>query len=233
MSSPSSEKLARALGGVLRFSPHLDVLMRICTYIEAQEETSGLHVYRMVAYSIQLGRELGVPPHSLEQLALAASLHDVGKLQVPARILLKPGKLEPEQWEVMTTHTVAGSRLLEGSGFEEIQQSSQVALCHHEKYDGSGYPSGLVGASIPLFARIVAVADVFDALTTDRPYKQAYPMETAVGMVREGAGSHFDPDVVEAFTGCEGRIRSLRDLFEEVGTDIPLYRFAEFMEGRR
>jgi putative two-component system response regulator len=233
MTSPGKDKLTQALGGVLRIEPQLDLIMRICTFIESQEEQSGLHVYRLTAYAGQIGREMGMSPEQVRTLTLCAPLHDIGKLQIPGRIVFKPGKLEPEEWEIMKTHTIAGARLLEGSSFDEVEQASQVALCHHEKFDGSGYPNGLVGDSIPVFARIVAVADVFDALTTKRSYKSAYPIDTSAGIIHEGAGAHFDPAVVEAFVASESRIRAIHDVFNEVGKEIPLYRFAEFLEGRR
>lgn len=233
MSTPGHEKLAQALGGALRFDPQLDIIMRLSTFVESREEVTGLHVYRIVAYTQQIGRQMGLDAQSLSRLVLATPTHDIGKLGVPGRILFKPGKLDPEEWEIMKTHTTTGARILEGSGFSQVQEAEQVALCHHEKYDGSGYPSGLVGDSIPLCARIVAVADVYDALTTSRSYKKAYPHETAMKIILEGASTHFDPGVVQAFDESQGRIHRLQEVFEEVGAQIPLYRFAEFLDGRR
>jgi putative two-component system response regulator len=230
---PGRQTLSQALQGVLRIHPQLDIIMRLCTFVESREEASGLHIYRLTSYCLQTARAMQLDTDETEHLALAAPLHDVGKLAIPGHIIFKPGKLDPEEWEIMKLHAVQGAKLLAGSHFEELETASQVALCHHEKWDGSGYPNGLVGDSIPLAARIVAVADVFDALTTKRVYKNAYPIDTALGMIREGAGSHFDPAVVEAFLGSESRIQHLHDLFSEAQDDIPLYRFAEFLEGRR
>lgn len=233
MTGPGRDELAQALQGVLRIRPQLDIIMRLCTFVESREEASGLHVYRLTAYALQIASQMDFTIQAREKLALATPLHDVGKMLMPGHILLKPGKLDPEEWEIMKQHTVSGAKLLQGSSFDEVEQAAQVALCHHEKWDGSGYPNGLVEDSIPLPARIVAVADVFDALTTKRTYKQAYPLDTALEMVREGAGSHFDPAVVEAFLGVKGRIEHLHGLFDEARDEIPLYRFAEFLEGRR
>ncbi|MBW2264016.1 MAG: HD domain-containing protein [Deltaproteobacteria bacterium] len=233
MTGPSKDELAQALQGVLRIRPQLDIIMRLCTFVESREEASGLHIYRLTAYALQIATQLDLTVQARERLALATPLHDVGKLLIPGHILLKPGKLDPEEWEIMKMHTISGSRLLEGSSFDEVEQAAQVALCHHEKWDGSGYPNGLVEDSIPLPARIVAVADVFDALTTKRSYKNAYPLDTALDMVKEGAGTHFDPEVVEAFLAAESRISHLHGLFDEARDEIPLYRFAEFLEGRR
>lgn len=233
MTAPGKQQLAQALQGVMRIHPQLDAIMRLCTFIESREEATGLHVYRLTAYVLQTAHVMKLDTRACERLALAAPLHDIGKLQMPAHVLLKPGKLDPEEWEMMKLHTVAGAKLLQGSSFAEVDDAAQVALCHHEKWDGSGYPSGLVSDSIPLPARLVAVADVFDALTTKRTYKSAYPVDTALDMIRQGGGTHFDPDVVAAFLASESRVRHLFDLFREVQDDIPLYRFAEFLEGRR
>jgi len=233
MTAPGRERLAQALQGVLRINPQLDILMRLCTFVESREEATGLHIYRLTAYALQTARAMGLDVQFCEKLAGAAPLHDIGKLLVPGRILFKPGKLDPEEWEVMKLHAVMGARMLEGSSFDEVETAAQIALCHHEKWDGSGYPSGLVGESIPLAARIVAVADVFDALTTKRVYKSAYPVDTALGMIHDAAGSHFEPVIVDAFLGGESHIRHLSMLFEEASDGIPLYRFTEFLEGRR
>ncbi len=227
------DRFAQALQGVLRIQPHMDVIMRICTYVESREDATGLHVYRLTAYALELARAMGLDAQDRERLATAAALHDIGKLIVPDRIVLKPGKLDPDEWEIMKMHAAAGHGILQGSSHAEVEAAAEVALCHHEKWDGSGYPNGLVGESIPMPARIVAVVDVLDALTTRRVYKSAYPMDTALGILREGAGTHFDPAVVDVLMGVETRIRSFHALFEDASEGIPLYRFAEFLEGRR
>jgi putative two-component system response regulator len=123
----------------------------------------------------------------------------VGKIGIPDAILLKPGKLTPEEWRIMQTHATVGTRILRGSQAPVLQLAEQIALCHHERWDGTGYPTGTQGESIPLAARIVAVADVFDALTHDRPYKTAWPASDAIAEVRRQSGIQFDPLIVEAF----------------------------------
>jgi len=233
MDTRSADKFAQALQGVLRIHPQMDIIMRMCTYVESREDATGLHIYRITAYALEIARAMGMDAQDRERLALAAPLHDIGKIMIPDRIVLKPGKLDPDEWEVMKMHASAGHRILEGSSHEEVEVAAQVALCHHEKWDGSGYPIGFVGDSIPLPARIVAVVDVLDALTSKRVYKSAYPLDTALGMMREGKGTHFDPAVVDALLEVETRIRSFYAMFEEASPGIPLYRFAEFLDGRR
>ncbi len=233
METTIGHRFTQALEGVIRFEPQMDIIMRMCTYVESREDATGLHVYRMTAYALETAKAMGVDAKATEHLVLAAALHDIGKLVVPDRIVLKPGKLDPDEWEIAKMHAAAGHRILAGSSYEEVETAAQVALCHHEKWDGSGYPNGLLGESIPLLARIVAVADVLDALTSKRVYKSEYPLDTALGILREGSGSHFDPEVVAALMSVEPRIGTLHLVFEDAGDGIPLYRFAEFLEGRR
>ena len=129
----------------------------------------------------------------------AAPLHDLGKIAIPDSILLKPGRLEPEEFEVVKTHAVLGARVLSESSSEVLGVAEQIARSHHERWDGDGYPDGLAGADIPLVARLVHVADVFDVLVHERPYKEAWTVEDAAGEIRAGAGTQFDPGVVAAF----------------------------------
>ena len=140
----------------------------------------------------------------------AAPMHDVGKIGIPDHILLKPGKLDQDEWEVMKQHTVIGAQILQGSDAEYIQVAEVIALAHHEKWDGTGYPKGLKGADIPLSGRIVAVADVFDALTSERPYKKALSLEESLGIIKGGRGSHFDPDVVDAFLAIKDEMIAIK-----------------------
>ncbi len=142
-------------------------------------------------------------------------MHDVGKIGIPDYILLKPGKLTPEEFEVMKGHARLGYELLKDSGSETLRAGAEVAISHHEKYDGSGYPHGLQGNKIPIFGRIVAVADVFDALTSERPYKKAWTIEDACRFLENGRGSHFDPMCVEAFLACKDEILDIRLRFKD------------------
>jgi putative two-component system response regulator len=142
-------------------------------------------------------------------------MHDVGKIGIPDAILLKPGKFEPHEWEIMKTHTTIGAEILENDDFALLRLAREIALTHHEKWDGSGYPRGLSGEAIAQSGRIVAVADVFDALTSTRPYKKAWAVDDAVAYLRDNAGSHFDPEVVEHFMRCRSEIVDIRDRHRE------------------
>jgi putative two-component system response regulator len=142
-------------------------------------------------------------------------LHDLGKIGIPDLILVKPAKLDPLEWEVMKQHTVIGAKILEGSDAEFIRLGETIALCHHEKWDGSGYPNSLTGIEIPIAARIAAIADVFDALTSKRPYKEAFSVEKSLAIIKVGRGSHFDPDVVDAFFAIQDEILTIKKQYGE------------------
>jgi putative two-component system response regulator len=153
----------------------------------------------MSRFSGLLARHLKLPPGEVELVLLASPMHDVGKIGIPDAILLKPAKLEPEEWKIMQQHSAIGARILHGSPSELLKAGELIAMCHHEKWDGSGYPKGLASEAIPLWGRICAVADVFDALTSRRPYKPAFPNERAVEILKESKGKHFDPPLVDLF----------------------------------
>jgi putative two-component system response regulator len=144
-----------------------------------------------------LGSHLGLPEHRLELLRIAAPMHDVGKIGTPDRILLKPGKLTDDERDAMQRHAEIGHELLSGSKSELLEMAAVIALTHHERFDGSGYPRGLAGQEIPIEGRIVAVADVFDALISDRVYRPAFPLPKALEMMNQGRGTHFDPAVLD------------------------------------
>jgi putative two-component system response regulator len=147
----------------------------------------------------KLGRAAGMSPEESDMLLHAAPMHDVGKIGIPDRVLLKPGKLSPSEWRLMQTHTTIGAKVLRGSRSPVVQMAEVIALTHHEKWDGTGYPHGLAGEEIPLVARICAVCDVFDALISQRPYKQPWPVERALVEIDEQAGKHFDPRIARIF----------------------------------
>jgi two-component system, response regulator RpfG len=176
-----------------------ETLLRLGRAGEYRDEDTGNHVLRMAKYSRIIAEELGLAQIECEDIEYAAPMHDIGKIGIPDQILLKPGKLDKGEWEIMQQHTVMGHNILTNSQSRYIQLGSVIALNHHEKYDGSGYPSGLKGREIPLVARIVAVADVFDALVTERPYKKAWNTEDALNLLKQQSGKHFDPQCVEAF----------------------------------
>jgi PAS domain S-box-containing protein len=174
-------------------------LRRLALAAEYRDDDTFEHTERVGSTSAEIATRLGLNKDQVEILRLAAPLHDVGKIGIPDHILLKPGKLTSEEYEVMKTHTMLGARLLTGSGSSVLQMATLIAESHHEHWDGNGYPRGCSGETIPLVGRIVAVADVFDALTHDRPYKSAWPTARAITEIKHEAGSHFDPQVVAAF----------------------------------
>ncbi|MGN7126820.1 HD domain-containing phosphohydrolase [Methylorubrum thiocyanatum] len=176
-----------------------EIIFRLSLAVEYRDNDTGDHTWRVARYSQIVAEALNLAPDFCRSLYLAAPLHDVGKVAIPDGVLLKPGRLDPEEFSLVRTHASIGKRILGDSASELISLAAEIAESHHEKWDGSGYPHGLAGTDIPLSARIVAVADVFDALTTQRPYKGAMPFEDALECIRAESGRHFDPSCVEAF----------------------------------
>ena len=180
------------------------------------DEDTESHVWRMAGISRLIGEQLGWDSKDLDELQYAAAMHDTGKIGIPSDILTKPGRLNTAEWEIMKTHAKIGYELLSFSDHPILKMAADVALHHHEKWDGSGYPEGINGEKISLSARIVAVADVFDALTSDRPYKKAWPVDVAFKAIEEDSGSHFDPTVVSAFLSARTDIEALISHWNEV-----------------
>lgn len=174
------------------------------------DEDTGVHIWRMAAYAAAIARASGWNVKKAGQLQFAAPMHDTGKIGIPDAILKKPGKLTPEEWHIMKTHAQIGHDILNKSKAPLFKMAAEIALCHHEKWDGSGYPRGLSGQAIPESARIVAIADVFDALTMERPYKKAWPVEKAIQEIIQGRGQHFDPHMVDAFTTIYEEIMAIK-----------------------
>jgi response regulator RpfG family c-di-GMP phosphodiesterase len=197
-----------------------ETIHRLTRASEFRDNDTGLHIVRMGRYSAILGRALGMDRNEQELLLLAAPMHDIGKVATPDQILLKPGKLTPDEWEIMKQHTTAGYEILRDSDSKLLQKGAEIALTHHEKWDGTGYPRGLAGDDIPISGRICALADVFDALTSIRPYKSAWPIERAVVHVHQGRGTHFDPSVVDAFERALSEIREVREKLAD-RVDVP------------
>lgn len=188
-----------------------ELITRLAQAAEFRDPDTGGHIQRMARYSVVIGRALGLSQEQLDDLLTAAPLHDVGKVGIPDAVLLKPGRLELDEMAVMRTHPEIGEQLLANSDHPLIQMASQIAGAHHEKWDGSGYPRGLAGESIPLVARIVAVADVLDALTSERPYKKAWTFEDAKAFIISGRGKHFCPQCVDALIDQWEVIRRVRE----------------------
>lgn len=188
----------------------IDALMRLVAASEFKDSDTGLHIMRMGHFSALIAAALGCSETYYDDLLYASRMHDVGKIGVPDAILQKPGKLTAEEWVVMRRHPEIGATLLHDAEDDMFRLAAEVALTHHEKFDGSGYPHGRKAEEIPLSGRIVAVADFFDALTMDRCYRPALSDEQAFDMLREGVGTHFDPEVVEAFFLAQDRIIETR-----------------------
>jgi methanogenic corrinoid protein MtbC1 len=182
-----------------------ETVRRLSMAVEFRDEDTGAHIERIGRFSTLLAEQLGMDADFCTRLSYAAPLHDVGKVAIPDSILLKPGPLTPAERAIVETHAEEGHRLVRGSSSSILDMAATIALSHQEKWDGSGYPRGLVGEEIPIEGRIVAVADVFDALTSDRVYRKAFTVKAAVKMMREERGHHFDPAVLDAFMEVLGR----------------------------
>ena len=193
----------------------LEIVQRLGLAAEYKDNETGLHVIRMSHFSRVLGIAAGLNEMEADDLLHAAPMHDVGKIGIPDRILQKPGPLDPDEWKVMQSHVTIGAEIIGEHDAGMLALARSIALTHHEKYDGSGYPNGLAGEAIPLAGRIVAIADVFDALTSIRPYKKAWTEEDAIAFLREQKGRHFDPLLVDLFTEQMPAIREIRTRWAE------------------
>jgi putative two-component system response regulator len=213
------------------------MIFSLAKLAESRDTDTGKHLERMREYSRAIAVQLMVSgkfetildAQYIDLLYLTAPLHDIGKVGIPDSVLLKPGKLTREEFEVMKRHTLIGGATLKASADAHpeacfLQMALDIALKHHERWDGSGYPFGLKGEEIPLAARIVALADVYDALTTKRIYKPAFTHETAAALIRDASGHHFDPDVVEAFFSIEDEVRRIQSSLDEI--EEPVLDFA-------
>lgn len=193
----------------------LEVIRRLGRAAEYRDDMTGFHIIRMSRYSQLLGLAAGMNEVEAEMLLNASPMHDIGKIGIPDHVLLKPGKLDPEEWKIMQTHVDIGVEILSGSDSELMAIAAEVAQNHHEKWDGSGYPRALAGEDIPLTGRVVALADVFDALTTKRPYKEAWSIEDTVEFLKEQSGKHFEPRLVELFLKILPDILMIRQQYSE------------------
>ncbi|HSM37487.1 MAG TPA: HD domain-containing phosphohydrolase [Longimicrobiales bacterium] len=185
-----------------------EILERLARAAEYRDDQTGEHTRRVGEMAGHLAARIGAPAEHVELIRRAAPLHDVGKIGIPDGVLLKPGRLSSKELDLMRQHCLIGANLLSGSGVPLLDVAATIALTHHERWDGTGYPEGLEGESIPLAGRVVAVVDVYDALVHERPYKAAFTQEEAMAELEQGRGTHFDPQVVEAFLAMlrEGEI---------------------------
>lgn len=192
-----------------------ETILRLARLMEFRDDDTGHHLHRMSSYCELLARRIGLSEERCELVRLASQLHDVGKVAVPDSILLKPGKLTEAEFEVIKEHTETGHKMLAGSASEVVQLGALIARTHHERWDGSGYPRGLAGTEIPLEGRIAAVADVFDALTSDRVYRSALSVKAAVRMMSAQRGDHFDPELLDAFLQALPATEAIREAYAD------------------
>jgi putative two-component system response regulator len=193
----------------------LQIVQRLGLAAEYKDNETGLHVIRMSHYTHLLARAAGLGEVEADDLLNAAPMHDVGKIGIPDAILQKNGKLDEAEWQVMRQHAQIGAEIIGEHESGLLRMARSIALTHHEKWDGSGYPNGLAGEAIPLEGRIVAIADVFDALTSVRPYKPAWPVEEALEFLRRESGRHFDPELVELFLDILPAILEVKERWAE------------------
>ncbi|MDI4652344.1 MULTISPECIES: two-component system response regulator [Pseudoalteromonas] len=192
---------------------HIDLIQRLGRAAEYKDTDTGEHIARMSRYSKVLALAYGMSEYEAEQLKQAAPMHDVGKIGIPDSVLLKPGRLNENEYEHMKQHALIGAKILENSTSPLLQLAHKLALEHHEKWDGTGYPYGLKGEEISIEGRIVTIADVFDALTSKRPYKKAWTVEEALDLLKDEAGKHFDPQLVDLFIGQIDSIIEIKNTF--------------------
>lgn len=194
-----------------------EIIDRLGKAAEYKDNETGNHILRMSQYSRFLAKAAGLPEEQCDLILLAAPMHDIGKIGIPDSVLLKPGKLDSDEWKIMQTHVEIGGELL--SGNDEIPlmlMAKNIALSHHERWDGKGYPKGLAGEDIPLEGRICAISDVFDALTSERPYKKAWSAEKAMALIADEAGSHFDPKLAALFVTILDDIIAYKQLHQDI-----------------
>jgi putative two-component system response regulator len=189
----------------------LEVIHRLAIAAELRDAGTGKHIYRMSRYSQLLALAIGFSKEQGELILTTSALHDIGKIAIPDSILLKPSSLEAHEFEIIKTHTTLGAKMLSGSDSVFLKMAETIAMNHHEKWDGRGYPNAISGEEIPLAGRICAVADVFDALSSARPYKKAWTFEETMSEVLRLKGTHFDPKLVDAFESIKDDIKAVYD----------------------
>ncbi len=195
------------------FDSRMEVVHRLVFAAEYKDPETGSHIKRMSHYSERLAAAYGLNEKEREVILLASPMHDIGKIGIPDHILLKPGKLNSEEWTIMKTHTNIGAKILSKSRSSFLRAGQQIAISHHEKWDGTGYPQRLKGEAIPVFGRISALADFFDALTSRRPYKEAWSVESAFAEIRKLRGTQFEPRLVDAFFSVTDELLTIKKRF--------------------
>jgi len=209
----------------------LSTIFRLSRAAEYRDEDTGAHILRMSSYAAAIARHMGLGEQVAHRIRYAAPMHDVGKIGIPDHILLKPGKLDGREWEMMKQHSTIGGLILKGEKAGYVKLAEVIALTHHEKWDGSGYPHGLTGKQIPMVGQIVAVADVFDALTSKRPYKPAFTLDKSYGIIEEGREQNFHPAVVDAFFDIESEILAIKAKYKDEDNSL-LFEMAGKLDER-
>ncbi|CCO23050.1 HD-GYP domain-containing protein [Maridesulfovibrio hydrothermalis] len=194
---------------------HVETIHYLSAAAEYKDEDTAAHIVRMAGYSRLIAEKMGLDKKMVELIHTSSPMHDIGKIGIPDCVLLKPGKLDDKEWETMKTHAAIGNNLLTLGNSEYMKMGAVIALNHHEKWDGSGYPCGLSGADIPLPGRICAVADVFDALNSKRPYKKAFPVEKSIQIMKEGRGTHFDPQILDIMIDNIDEFLEIKEAFSD------------------
>lgn len=201
---------------------NLDMVYRLAAAAESKDPETAAHLLRMSNYCALLAAKLGLPSDEVDIILHASPLHDIGKIAIPDAILMKPGPLDDDEWRIMRTHTLHGARILANSPNRILQVAEEIARTHHERFDGSGYPAGLKSGDISLLGRLSAVADVFDALTSPRPYKPPFPASKAADILRQGRGTHFDPEILDLFLDSFDEVLAIMEKFSDSDAqDLP------------
>jgi putative two-component system response regulator len=193
----------------------LETIQRLAAAAECRDQYTGSHILRMSRYAEAIAKKMGLESGFVKAMLCASSMHDIGKIGIPDKILMKPGKLDAKEWAIMQQHSIIGAKLLHGSKQDYLKLAEEIALTHHEKWDGTGYPQGLAGERIPISGRIVAVADVFDALISERPYKPALSLRESFTIIKNERGTHFDPAVIDAFISIKQEVLSIVELYKD------------------
>ncbi len=209
----------------------LEMVYRLSKAAEFRDEDTGAHLKRMSHYTAIIARRLGLNEKIVDTILYAAPMHDVGKIGIPDRILLKPAKLDEQEMRIMMLHTTIGAQILHGSTEGFLKLGEVIALTHHERWDGAGYPRGLAGTEVPLAGYITAIADVFDALTSKRPYKEAYSVDRAFDIITKEKATHFHPDVIEAFFSLAPEIEEIRREYDDTPDgQSALFKIANWLD---
>lgn len=201
----------------------IDLIQRLGRAAEYKDNETGMHVQRMSHYTKLLALAAGMDEEQADELRMAATMHDIGKIAIPDHILLKPGKLDVDEFTHMKRHAEIGASILDEPRSSLIALARTIAITHHEKWDGSGYPNGLSGENIPIEGRLAAIADVFDALTSERPYKKAWPVQEAIDFLQSQAGLHFDPELVPLFVDLLPQVLTIKERFKESNVNDSCY----------